>query len=149
MSIYKYGMRCRPYSIGCQPMQNLIEAQEDPTQKYWNILLYSEPLSPEQIAHYSLTDLQPQPDIKTMLIDLYKALNKPLLKDLDTYARTQSGKPLLTLIRSYAAQEDPQPDFIDYIEDLKKNNSISAMNDYYEIIDYMQETTGGHNNALC
>lgn len=142
MSIYKYGMRCRPYSIGCQPMQNLIEAQEDPAGVYWNILLYSEPLSPEQIAHYSLTDLQPQPDIKTMLIDLYKALNRDLLKDLDTYARTEAGKPLINLIKLYATTpEAAAPDFIEYLQQLKNNNSISAMQDYYEIIDFMKTET--------
>lgn len=143
MSIYKYGMRCRPYSIGSQPTKNLIEAQEDPTNKYYNILLYSEPLTPEEIKHYSLTDMQPKPDIKSILIDLFKNLNKPFLKDLDTYARTESGKPLIVLIRSYAdaTKEDPQPDFIDYIKDLQTNKSISSQIDYYEIIDFMQEAT--------
>lgn len=143
MNIYKYGMKYRPFSIGCQPLENLIEAQEDPTNKFYNILLYSEALTPEQIKSYQLTDLQPQPDIKQLLTELYKALNRDFLKDLDTYARTESGKPLIVLIRSYAdaTKEDPQPDFIEYIKDLKNNNSISSQIDYYEIIDFLQEVT--------
>lgn len=140
MNIYKYGMKYRPFSIGCQPLENLIEAQEDPTNKFYNILLYSEPLTPEKIKSYQLTDLQPQPDIKQLLTELYKALNRDFLKDLDTYARTESGKPLIVLIRSYAdaTKEDPQPDFIEYIKDLQTNKSISCMVDYYEIIDYLK-----------
>lgn len=143
MNIYRYGMKYRPFSIGCQPLENLIEAQEDPAGVYWNILLYSEPLTPEQIKSYQLTDLQPQPDIKQLLTELYKALNRDFLKDLDTYARTESGKPLIVLIRSYAdaTKEDPQPDFIEYIKDLQNNKSISCMHEYYEIIDFLQEAT--------
>lgn len=142
-NIYKYAMKYRGFSIGCQPIQNLIEAQEDPTGKYYNILLYSEPLTPEQIQSYQLIDMQPQPEIKEILINLYKALNRDFLRDLDKYARTETGKPLIILIRSYAekTKTDPQPDFIEYLEDLKTNNSISSMSDYYEIIDYMQQET--------
>lgn len=142
-NIYKYAMKYRGYSIGCQPMQNLIEAQEDPTGKYYNILLYSEPLTPEQIQSYQLIDMQPQPDIKEILTNLYKALNRNFLRSLDNYARTETGKPLLILIRSYAekTKAEPQADFITYLEDLKNNNSISAQADYYELIDYMQQET--------
>ena len=141
MTIYKYGMKSRPYSIGCQPMQNLIEAQEDPAGIYWNILLYSAPLTPEEINHYSLVDLQQKPGIKAALIDLYKGLNKPFLHDLNDYAKTETGQPLIKLITIYdqATKNDPQPDFIEYINDLKNNNSISSQVDYYEIIDYMKE----------
>lgn len=143
MNIYRYGMKYRPFSIGCQPLENLIEAQEDATGVYYNILLYSEKLTQDQITSYQLTDLQPQPDIKQLLTNLYKALNRDFLRELDIYARTESGKPLIVLIRSYAdaTKEDPQPDFIEYIKDLQTNNSISAMQDYYEIIDFMQEET--------
>lgn len=143
MNIYKYGMKYRPFSIGCQPLENLIEAQEDPEHNYYNILLYSEPLTPEQIRSYQLTDLQPQPNIKDILTILYKALNRDFLRELDLYARQESGKPLIVLIRSYAdaTKEDPQPDFIEYIKDLRTNKSISSQIDYYEIIDFMQETT--------
>lgn len=38
---YKYGMRLRGYSPGCQPKENLVERQDDPTGKYYDILVYS------------------------------------------------------------------------------------------------------------
>ena len=142
MNIYKYGMKHRGFSPGCQPLQNLIEAQEDPTGVYFNILLYSEPLTPEALRNYELTDLQPAPDIKSILIDLFKGLQKPLLKDLDTYSRNETGKPLLILIRSYAAAAKPENDFLNYIQELKNNNSISALTEYYEIVDYLKISIG-------
>lgn len=88
MNIFKYGMKYRPYSIGCQPMENLIEATEDASGKYYNILLYSEPLTPEEIKSYQLIDMQPKPDLKKALLELFKSLQKPLLKDIDNYTRT-------------------------------------------------------------
>lgn len=141
MNIYKYGMKYRGYSIGCQPMQNLIRATEDETGKYYNILEYSEPLTAEQINNYQLADLQKKPGIDKTLIEVFKALNKPLLKDLQAYSKRISGKNLIVLIKDYAKTHDNEPDFIEYLEDLKTNNSISALTDYYEIIDYLQEAT--------
>ena len=141
MIIYKYGMKYRGFSIGCQPLENLIEAQEDPTNNYFNILLYSAPLTPEQIASYQLIDLQPKPDVKAALIDLFKNLNKPFIKELDAHSRSEAGKPLLVLIKTYAAQERDNNELIDYINDLKTNNSISAQNEYFELIDYLIEAT--------
>ena len=142
--IYKYGMRCRPYSIGCQPMENLIDILDDQTGRYWNILEYSTPLNPEQIKHYSLDDLQAPDDIEMLLFNLYKALNKPLRDDLNKYCIELSGLNLGHLIRIFAASNDTDlnnNDFIEYIKDLATNDSIGCMVEYYELIDYMTETT--------
>ena len=139
MNLYKYGMRCRPYSIGCQPMEGLKEATEDETGTYYNILVYTRPLTPEEITHYSLTDLQPGPDVKSLLETIFLALNKPLLKDLMQYVKDQSENTytLPGLIKAYAATPAPGPDFIKYLEDLKTDNTITAQPEYYSIIDTM------------
>lgn len=50
----KYGMRLRGFSIGCQPMEGLDHAEEDPTGKYWNILFYNRKLTDEEMSDYSL-----------------------------------------------------------------------------------------------
>lgn len=141
MSIYKYGMKYRGFSIGCQPMENLIKATEDETGKYYNVLEYSEPLTAEQINNYQLADLQKKPGIDNALIEVFKPLNKPFLKDLQAYSKEISGENLIVLIRDYAKNHENEPDFIEYLEDLKSNNSIGCMSDYYEIIDYLQEET--------
>lgn len=54
---YKYGMRLRGYSIGCQPMEGLIRAEEDESKKYWNILVYNRELTGKEINDYDLVKI--------------------------------------------------------------------------------------------
>lgn len=51
---YKYGMRLRGFSPGCQPKGNLVERQDDPTGKYYDILVYSEWLDTKTTEAYDL-----------------------------------------------------------------------------------------------
>ena len=141
MNIYKYGMRCRPYSIGAQPMNNLIEAQEDATGQFYNILVYSAPLDRKDIEHYSLTDLQAKKSLKEILIVTYKPLNKIFLRSLQEHTKTESENKynLITLINAYCEKHtsETDPDFITYLIGLQENECISSQLDYLEIIDYM------------
>lgn len=52
--VYKYGMKYRGFSIGCQPMNGLIESQEDKSGYYFNILLYNRPLTEKELENYEL-----------------------------------------------------------------------------------------------
>lgn len=52
--IYKYGMRLRGFSLGCQPMKNLIGREDDKSGKYYDILLYSKKLSENECNNYEL-----------------------------------------------------------------------------------------------
>lgn len=52
--MYKYGMRIRGFSIGCQPMDGFIERQDDPKNRYHDILIYNRELTEEETKHYSL-----------------------------------------------------------------------------------------------
>ena len=52
--MYKYGMRIRGFSIGCQPMDGFIERQDDTSGKYHDILAYDRELTEEETRHYSL-----------------------------------------------------------------------------------------------
>ena len=54
---YKYGMRLRGYSIGCQPMEGLIRVEEDESKKYWNILVYNRELTGKEINDYDLVKI--------------------------------------------------------------------------------------------
>ena len=73
--VYYYGMRLRPYGLGCQP-KGMIGVAEDPSRKYWNILCYAEKLTDEQIDAYDLEqlvildDLAKSPNHVTLNIDL-------------------------------------------------------------------------------
>lgn len=51
-AMYKYGMRLRPYSIGCQPMDGLVSVMVD--NRYWNILIYDRKLTDQEISDYEL-----------------------------------------------------------------------------------------------
>ena len=55
---YRYGMRLRGFSIGCQPKHGLDHAEDDPTGKYYNILVYSRPLSEQEMKDYELDELK-------------------------------------------------------------------------------------------
>ena len=52
MKFYKYGMRLRPFSIGCQPMDGLVEIMID--NRYWNILIYDRKLTDQEVSDYEL-----------------------------------------------------------------------------------------------
>lgn len=54
---YKYGMKLRGFSIGCQPMEGLIRAEEDESKKYWNILIYDRELTEKEINDYDLVKI--------------------------------------------------------------------------------------------
>ena len=55
---YVYGMRLRPFSIGCQPKQGLVYV--DPKEsyqnkrRYWSILVYDRPLTEAEMDIYGL-----------------------------------------------------------------------------------------------
>lgn len=54
MNVYEYGMRLRGFSPGCQPMNGLIERRDDPTGRYYDILVYAERLPEKEVAAYEL-----------------------------------------------------------------------------------------------
>ena len=52
--VFMYGMRLRPFSIGCQPMNGLIRVKDDKTGKYHDILVYNMPLEDRELEDYEL-----------------------------------------------------------------------------------------------
>jgi len=64
--IHFYGMRIRPFGIGCQPKDGLIGRYEDDfpegmrkpdviyIKKYWDCIAYSRMLTDDEVCHYSL-----------------------------------------------------------------------------------------------
>jgi len=53
---FKYGMRLRGCAPGCQP-SGFIERLDDPTGKYWDILVYNHRLSDREISDYDLEQI--------------------------------------------------------------------------------------------
>ena len=58
MATYTYGMRLRGFSPGCQPRDGLVERKDDPSGKYWDLLVYSRELTDEEVKSYELDKIQ-------------------------------------------------------------------------------------------
>ena len=54
---HKYGMRLRGFSIGCQPMDGLLERQDDPSGRYYDILVYNRKLTEKELPNYELDEV--------------------------------------------------------------------------------------------
>lgn len=54
MKIFKYGMRLRGFSIGCQPMKGILYREDDMNGRYHAILVYSRELSRKERIEYDL-----------------------------------------------------------------------------------------------
>lgn len=55
--LYRYGMRLRGFSLGCQPMNGLQEREDDPTGEYHDILVYDRRLTDREMSDYELDEL--------------------------------------------------------------------------------------------
>lgn len=51
---YLYGMKYRGYSLGCQPMQGLLHRLDDPSNKYYDLLVYNRPLTDKEEQDFEL-----------------------------------------------------------------------------------------------
>lgn len=63
--MHRYGMRARPFSIGCQPMEGLQRAEEPESsdELYWNYLVYDRILTLKELENYELDYLDEVEDI--------------------------------------------------------------------------------------
>lgn len=57
MSEYKYGMRLRGFSPGCQPKEGFVEREDDPSGRYYDILVYNRKLTDDELLDYELDEL--------------------------------------------------------------------------------------------
>lgn len=55
---HRYGMRLRGFSPGCQPKEGLLRREDDPTGKYWDILVYDRILTDQEIRSYDLDPIK-------------------------------------------------------------------------------------------
>ena len=71
-----YGMRLRGFSIGCQPKEGFVDRQDDPTGKYYDILIYDRKLTDKELAEYELDYLGMEAEaMKDDLISRQAAIN--------------------------------------------------------------------------
>lgn len=56
--LHKYGMKNRGFSIGCQPLRELIMYEPDRTGKYYDILIYGRKLTEREVSDYELEEIE-------------------------------------------------------------------------------------------
>ena len=52
--MYWYGMRLRGFSIGCQPMEGLVDWVEAQNPNYYDYLFYDRKLTDDEVKQYDL-----------------------------------------------------------------------------------------------
>jgi hypothetical protein len=55
--LYRYGMRLRGFSIGCQPKEGFYTVENDATGRYHDILVYTRELTDKELTDYELDRL--------------------------------------------------------------------------------------------
>ena len=53
-TLHIYGMRLRGFSPGAQPMEGWVDAETDPLDEYWNVLVYKRKLSRREEVEFDL-----------------------------------------------------------------------------------------------
>ena len=57
MKEYKYGMRLRGFSPGCQPKEGFLRREDDNMGDYYDIIVYDRRLTERDLHDYELDDL--------------------------------------------------------------------------------------------
>ena len=55
---YEYGMRLRGFAPMCQPKEGFVERKDDPSGRYYDILVYNRPLTEKETRDYELDCLK-------------------------------------------------------------------------------------------
>jgi len=52
--MYRYGMRLRGFGPMCQPKEGFERREDDPSGKYWDVIVYNRELTAAEIRAYEL-----------------------------------------------------------------------------------------------
>lgn len=52
--MYRYGMRLRGFGPMCQPKEGLVRREDDPSGKYWDVIVYNRELTEAETRAYEL-----------------------------------------------------------------------------------------------
>lgn len=55
---YKYGMRARGFSIGCQPMDGFYKRLDSSDNRWFDILVYTRELTEQEVKDYQLDKIE-------------------------------------------------------------------------------------------
>lgn len=63
MKEYKYGMRLRGFSPGCQPKKGFLRREDDNMGDYYDIIVYDRPLAEDELRDYELDALNTEYEV--------------------------------------------------------------------------------------
>ena len=63
MKEYKYGMRLRGFSPGCQPKEGFLRREDDNMGDYYDIIVYDRPLAEDELRDYELDALNTEYEV--------------------------------------------------------------------------------------
>lgn len=75
-SFFKYGMKARGFSPGCQPKNGFIKRLDDPKKEYFDIIAYSRRLTDKEINDFELVDLNRAPTSKMSMYREFAGLTQ-------------------------------------------------------------------------
>ena len=88
MKEYKYGMRLRGFSPGCQPKEGLLRREDDNMGDYYDIVVYNRPLTEKELSGYELDDL----NIRTFRVTYEIVLD---VKAVDPYEAVEIANDMI------------------------------------------------------
>ena len=94
---FRYGMRLRGYAPGCQPKNGIYGREDDPTEKYYDILVYTRRLTDKEMANYELDDLNKPAHRLTIIREQKGIKQEDLAKKLGVSVRTVQGWEINTM----------------------------------------------------
>lgn len=118
--IYRYGMRLRGFSIGCQPKGGLIAREDDPTGRYYDILVYDRELTAKELENYELDRINEEgADMKYYIVDCISGYHD---EDDEPYTSLKEAKAECERMNREAIKEGHKPDFWQVID--SKGNEV-------------------------
>lgn len=109
---YKYGMRLRGFSPMCQP-KGVIRREDDPTGKYYDVIIYDRQLSEREISNYDLDSLDNLDSLASRLNDF--------MKDYDPYEYADCGGSLEEVKKTLSESPETVIDMLlNIIENMEK-----------------------------
>lgn len=63
MKEYKYGMRLRGFSPGCQPKEGFLRREDDTMGDYYDVIVYDRQLTEDELRDYELDALNTEYEV--------------------------------------------------------------------------------------
>lgn len=110
MKTYKYGMRLRGFSIGCQPRNGFIEREDDPTGRYYDILTYDRQLTDKELEDYELDliDQEGAADMKYYIVDCISGYHD---EDDEPFTSLKEARTEREIMNREAVKQGHRPGF--------------------------------------